>query len=587
MPKLPSLPGVYKFKDKEGKLIYVGKAKNLKKRVSSYFNRDLGTNKTTVMVRTASSLEFMIVNSEHDALLLENNLIKEFQPRYNVNLKDGKTYPFICIKKERFPRIFFTRKLIKDGSEYFGPYTSVNRASVLLDTIKQLFPLRTCNLFLAQKNIEQKKFKVCLEYHIGNCKGPCENLQSEEDYNSTIQQIRNLLKGHLKPVSDYLNAEMKKLSENYEFEKANLFKQKLEMLENYQHTSTVVNPSLSNIDVFAFVEDEKTAFVNYMKVVNGSIIQSKTIELHKKIEEEKTEMLQFAVNELRQQFSSASEEIIVPFFIPAPDEKIKITVPVRGDKKKLLELAEKNVAFYKLNLSLHSGNKQTPQERIMKQLQEDFRLKELPTHIECFDNSNFQGSFPVASMVVFKNAKPSKKDYRHFNIKTVEGPNDFASMEEIVYRRYKRLTEENQSLPQLVIIDGGKGQLGAAMNSIDKLGLRGKMAIAGIAKRLEEIYFPDDSLPLYINKKSEGLKVIQQIRNEAHRFAITFHREKRSKGTIKTGLEEINGVGKSTADKLLKHFRSVEKIKSASIEELISVIGKSRAEKVKLAFDTK
>ncbi len=583
---LPSEPGVYKFRDREGKLIYVGKAKNIKKRVSSYFNREHEVNKTTVMVKTAVSLEFTIVDSEQDALLLENNLIKAFLPRYNVLLKDGKTYPFICIKKENFPRVFYTRKLIKDGSEYFGPYTSMGRVHVLLETIKMLFQLRTCSLSLVPKNIEKKKFKVCLEYHIGNCKGPCEALQTEDDYNQTIQQIRNLLKGHLKPVNDFLTDEMQVLSENYEFEKANLIKQKLDLLKDYQSNSTVVNADINNVDVFAFVEDETTAFVNYMKVVNGSVIQTKTIELHKKIEEEKEDLLQLAITELREQFASESNEIIVPFLIPTPSEKIKITVPQIGDKKKLLELAEKNVSYYKLNLALNAPAKTSPSERILKQLKEDFRLKDTPFHIECFDNSNFQGSYPVASMVVFKNAKASKKDYRQFNIKTVEGPDDFSSMEEIVFRRYKRMIDENQTLPQLVIIDGGKGQLSAAVTSIEKLGLKGKMAICGIAKRLEEIYFPDDSLPLYINKKSESLKLIQQIRNEAHRFAITFHRNKRSKGAIKTGLSDISGVGKATAEKLLKHFHSIEKIKHADTKEIISLVGKSKASKVHAYFNS-
>jgi len=584
---LPSEPGVYKFRDREGKLLYVGKAKNIKKRVSSYFNREHEVNKTTVMVKTAVSLEFTIVNSEQDALLLENNLIKAFLPRYNVLLKDGKTYPFICIKKENFPRVFYTRKLIKDGSEYFGPYTSMGRVHVLLETIKMLFQLRTCSLSLVPKNIEKKKFKVCLEYHIGNCKGPCEALQTEDDYNQTIHQIRNLLKGHLKPVNDFLSDEMKVLSENYEFEKANLIKQKLDLLKDYQSNSTVVNADINNVDVFAFVEDETTAFVNYMKVVNGSVIQTKTIELHKKIEEEKEDLLQLAITELREQFASESNEIIVPFLLPSPSEKIKITVPQIGDKKKLLELAEKNVSYYKLNLALNAPAKTSPSERILKQLKEDFRLKDTPFHIECFDNSNFQGSYPVASMVVFKNAKVSKKDYRQFNIKTVEGPDDFSSMEEIVFRRYKRMIDENQTLPQLVIIDGGKGQLSAAVTSIEKLGLKGKMAICGIAKRLEEIYFPDDSLPLYINKKSESLKLIQQIRNEAHRFAITFHRNKRSKGAINSGLSDISGVGKATSEKLLKHFHSIEKIKHADIKEIISLVGKSKASKVQAYFNSK
>ncbi len=605
LPALPNLPGVYKFIDSEGKLIYVGKAKNIRKRVSSYFNRSNNTGKTEAMVKVAARVEFTIVNSEQDALLLENNLIKNFQPRYNVNLKDGKSYPYICIKKERFPRVFLTRRFIRDGSEYYGPYTSVKRVETILEYIRGLFPLRNCNLNLSEKNIANKKFKVCLEYHLGNCKGPCEGLQSEEDYNNSIQQIRNILKGDLKVVIDTLKTSMNEYASLLQFEQAEALRKKIDMLREYQSHSTVVNPKISNVDVFAFTDGEKTAFVNYMKLVNGSVIQTKTIELHKKIEEQKEDLLSLAVNQLRSEFNSQSDEIIVPFKISPPDEKIRITIPSKGDKRKLLELAEKNVSYYKLNLATYSsGRTLSSAERILKQLQEDLRMKELPTRIECFDNSNFQGSYPVASMVVFKNAKPSKKDYRHFNIKTVEGPNDFASMEEIIYRRYKKFgTEENieqeypkhsnnnsvssaeieeneDTLPQLIIIDGGKGQLSSAVKILEQLGLLGKVTVVGIAKRLEEIYFPDDSLPLYINKKSESLKLIQRIRDEAHRFAITFHRKKREKGTLKSELTDINGIGSATSEKLLRHFRSMEKIRNATGDEIAEVIGKAKAEKV-------
>lgn len=585
LPVLPNLPGVYKFIDSEDKLIYVGKAKNLRKRVSSYFNRSNSTGKTEVMVNTAVRLEFTIVNSEQDALLLENSLIKNFQPRYNVNLKDGKSYPYICIKKERFPRVFLTRKFIRDGSEYYGPYTSVKKVETILEYIRGLFPLRNCNLNLSEKNIANNKFKVCLEYHLGNCKGPCEGFQSEEDYNHSIQQIRNILKGDLKTVIDTLKSSMDEYADLLQFEQAETIRKKIDLLREYQSHSTVVNPKINNVDVFAFTDGVKTAFVNYMKLVNGSVIQTKTIELHKKIEEQKEDLLSLAVNQLRTEFNSQSDEIIVPFNISAPEEKIKVTVPSKGDKRKLLELAEKNVTYYQLNLATYRSEKPlTSSERILKQLQDDFRMKELPSHIECFDNSNFQGSYPVASMVVFKNAKPSKKDYRHFNIKTVEGPNDFASMEEIIYRRYRKFgvekidEEENkETLPQLIIIDGGKGQLSSAVKSLEKLGLVGKVTVAGIAKRLEEIYFPDDSLPLYINKKSESLKLIQRIRDEAHRFAITFHRKKREKGTLKSGLTAIHGIGNTTSEKLLRHFHSVEKIRAATKDEIIEVVGRKKA----------
>jgi excinuclease ABC subunit C len=579
---LPDMPGVYRFIDEHDALLYVGKAKNLKKRVTSYFIKNHQNFKTAVMVRNAHRIEYTVVETEQDALLLENTLIKNFQPRYNINLKDDKSYPFICIRNENFPRVFLTRSLEKDGSEYFGPYTSVVRVSGILDFIKKMYPLRTCNLNLTEKNISAGKFKVCLEFHIGNCKGPCQARQSKEDYDNSITQIRHILKGNLSEVIQNLKHQMQDLATGYRFEEAAILKKKLQAMQDYQSKSLVVHPTLTNIDVFSFREEEKNAFVNYMRIINGAVIQARTVEIIRKIEEEKEDVLVYVINELRSQMGSNSSEIIVPFNIEFPDKEILITVPSRGDKKKLLELSEKNLSYYLLARERErAGNqRESPALRILTQLKKDFRLTDLPTHIECFDNSNFQGAFPVASMVVFKNAKPSKKDYRHFNIKTVEGPNDFASMEEIVYRRYKRALEEQQTLPQLIMIDGGKGQLTAAMNSLEKLNLVGRIAIAGIAKRLEEIYFPGDPLPLYIDKKSPSLRLVQQIRDEAHRFAITFHRSKRDKATLHTELLDIKGISEKTAGKLLQLFRSVEKIKSLDKEELSKAIGNSKASKV-------
>ncbi|MBK9731844.1 MAG: excinuclease ABC subunit C [Chitinophagaceae bacterium] len=587
-PHLPDDPGVYRFIDEGGVMIYVGKAKNLKKRVTSYFVKNHAQFKTSVMVRHARRIEFTIVESEQDALLLENTLIKNYQPRYNINLKDDKTYPFICIKNENFPRVFLTRTLERDGSEYFGPYTSVVRVSGILDFIKKMYPLRTCNLNLSEKNIVAQKFKVCLEFHIGNCKGPCEARQSKESYDHSIAQIRHILKGNLGEVIQNLKQEMHDLAVNYRYEEAELLKKKLLALQDYQSKSLVVHPTITNVDVFSFKEDEKNAYVNCMRIVNGSVIQTRTLEINKKIEEEKEELLVFVIHELRSQLQSNSKEIIVPFKIEFPYQEITVTVPSRGDKKKLLELSQKNLSYYLLaKMKDNFENKrETSAQRILSQLQKDFRLTELPVHIECFDNSNFQGAFPVASTVVFKNGKPSKKDYRHYNIKTVEGPNDFASMEEIVYRRYKRLLEENQSLPQLIMIDGGKGQLGAAMNSLEKLNLVGRVAIAGIAKRLEEIYFPGDPLPLYVDKKSPSLRLIQQLRDEAHRFAITFHRSKRDKATLRSELTAIKGISDKTSEKLLQHFHSVEKIKLGSDEELEQVIGKAKTKILRDYFNT-
>lgn len=581
---IPRNPGIYKFINKEDEILYVGKAKVLRNRVSSYFNAAGQIyNKTRVMVKNAHRIEFIIVDSEQDALLLENTLIKKHQPRYNVSLKDGKSYSYLCIRNERFPRVYFTRTVIKDGSLYFGPYTSKWRMKMIMEMVRKIFPLRTCNYALTEDNIRKGKFKVCLEYHIKNCQGPCEGLESEESYNSKIEQIKNILRGHFGAVKHYLHERMQSHVEQLEFEQAQLIKEKLELFEDYQSKSTVVSATVQDVDVFTIAMDETEAFVNYLKVVNGMLINTYTLELEKNLDDDANTLLTYAVEQLRDRFQSIAPEILVPFKIPSSDENIKITIPQRGDKKRLLDLSEKNVNYFLLQNKKEKASRQpreTPAERILKTLQSDLQLSELPVHIECFDNSNMQGSNPVAACVVFKNAKPAKRDYRHFNIKTVVGPDDFASMEEIVYRRYKRMQDENTPLPQLVIIDGGKGQLSSAMNSIEKLGLVGKMTVVGIAKRLEEIFFPGDSIPLYINKKSESLKLIQQARNEAHRFAITFHRNQRSKNFIQTELSLIPGLGEKTIEKLLKAFKSVPNIKKASEEEIIKVAGKSMAKKL-------
>ncbi|MBL0327824.1 MAG: excinuclease ABC subunit UvrC [Bacteroidetes bacterium] len=577
---LPDNPGVYQYYDAEGKIIYVGKAKNLKKRVSSYFNKDQSENgKTQILVKKIVDIKFIIVDTELDALLLENNLIKKYQPRYNVLLKDDKTYPWICIKNERFPRVFTTRNIVKDGSVYFGPYASVKVMHTVLDLIKQLFKLRNCNLNLTEENIQAKKFKVCLEYHIGNCKAPCIANETEEEYNQTIANIKEIIKGNINSASKHLKSILQTHVEKLEFEKAHIIKEKIDALEKFQSKSTVVSPTITNVDVFSITSDEKNAYVNFLKVVNGSIIQGHTIELKKKLDESDQELLALSIVELRERFHSDAKEVIVPFEIETEFPGIEFTVPQRGDKKHLLELSERNVNYYKREKikqeSLIDPERHT--KRILEQMKKDLRLTEEPRHIECFDNSNFQGAYPVAAMTVFKDCKPSKKDYRHFNIKTVEGPDDFASMEEIIYRRYKRVQEENQSMPQLIVIDGGKGQLSSALESLDKLGLRGKVAIIGIAKKLEEIYFPGDSIPLYLDKRSESLKIIQQIRDEAHRFGITHHRSKRDKGTLKTELTEIKGISDTTAQKLLSHFKSVKKVKEATEVELAEIAGKAKA----------
>ncbi len=582
-PDLPEQPGIYKFLNKEGTVIYVGKAKNLKRRVASYFTKKHERGKTRILVSKIHEVQLTIVETEQDALLLENAMIKKLQPRYNIQLKDDKTYPYICIKKERFPRVFMTRQVIKDGSTYLGPFTSVYQVKTILEALKQIFPLRTCNLKLSEKNIKEKRFKVCLEYHIGNCLGPCEALQTEEDYNKNIAQLKSILKGNCTTVLQFLKEKMNEHSEKFEFEKAQEYKNKIKVLQNYQSKSTIVNININNVDVFAISSAKNHAFVSYFKVINGTIIQAKILELTKNLEETEEELLAFAMIELRQQVDSNSEEIILPFELDFPNKKIKLTVPLIGEKRKLLKLAQKNADYYKKQKEVKASLHKTAQERnfeILKQMQQDFRLKELPRHIECFDNSNFQGSNPVASMVLFRDGKPSNKEYRHFKIKTVEGPNDFASMTEVVHRRYKRLLEEEQPLPQLIIVDGGKGQLNAGLKALEELNLKGKVAIIGIAKRLEEIYVPDDPLPLYIDKRSPTLKLTQQLRNEAHRFAISFHRKLRSKNQLKSEFEKVPGIGPTTVQKLLVHFKSPQKIKSANLQELMEVIDKKKAEAI-------
>lgn len=578
---LPDNPGVYQYYDKDDRILYVGKAKNLRKRVSSYFNKLHESGRTNVMVRKIVSIKHIVVPTETDALLLENNLIKKLQPRYNILLKDDKTYPWICIKREPFSRIFTTRNMIKDGSEYFGPYTSFKTVHTLLDLIKELYQLRTCNYDLTRENINSGKYKVCLEYHIGNCKGPCEGHQALEDYQNNIDAIREILKGNFKEsLKDFRNL-MKNLASEMKFEEAQKIKDKIDVLENYQSRSTIVNPRISNVDVFSITSDESMGYVNFLQISHGSIIRSHTLEMKKKLEETDEELLELAVVELRERFRLLSKEIIVPFKIDL-GENIKVTVPQLGDKKQLLDLSLRNAKFYRMDqlkqLQIVDPDRHT--NRIMAQMQKDLRLSVEPRHIECFDNSNIQGTNPVAACVVFKDGKPSKKDYRHFNIKTVEGPNDFASMEEVVYRRYKRLLDEEQPLPQLIIIDGGKGQLSSALKSLDDLGLRGKIAIIGIAKRLEELFYPGDSVPLYLDKKSETLKVIQQLRNEAHRFGITHHRDKRSKSALTTSVESIPGIGEKTMITLIKHFKSVKRLSQATEKEISDVVGISKAKKI-------
>lgn len=584
---LPGQPGVYLFYDAQDNIIYIGKAKNLQKRVSSYFGKKkYDSFKVKVLVDRIVDLKFIEVPSESDALLLENILIKKHQPRYNILLKDDKTFPWICIKNENFPRVFSTRTVVNDGSEYFGPYTSAYAVKVLLGLVRQLYPLRTCKHALTDENIKQKKFKVCLEYHIGNCKGACENLESSSEYDTSISQIKQIIKGNLNEVIRYLKKEMRNHADAFRFEEAMHFKEKIEILDRYQAKSTIVNPTIHNVDVFSIVSDEKEAFVNFLKVVKGAVVQAHTVEVKKKLDEPDLDLLAFVIADLRSRIDSSSREIIVPFDMKSLFPNNKITVPIRGDKKKLLDLSERNAKSYSLEKRkrISALKNQTSGERILKTLQTDLRLQEPPVHIECFDNSNIQGKHPVAACVVFKNAKPAKREYRHYNIKGVSGADDFASMEEVVLRRYRRLMDEQQKLPQLIVVDGGKGQLSAALKSLDLLGLRGKIAIIGIAKKLEEIYFPGDPVPLYIDKNSESLKIIQQLRNEAHRFGITFHRLKRSGDFIQSALDEIPGIGSKTVEKLYIRFKSMEGIRTATTEALEDEIGMERAKRIKEYF---
>lgn len=579
---IPTQPGIYKYYDEKNELLYVGKAKHLRKRVSSYFSKTFTTYKTLELVQRIHHIEFTIVNNEQDAFLLENTLIKEFQPRFNISLKDGKTYPYIVIKNERFPRVFFTRRKINDGSQYLGPYTSVEKVRELLDFIKQTIRLRTCKLNLSESNIKKGKFKVCLEYHLGNCKGSCEGLQTVENYNEELQQLVNLLKGNLSPVMQHFKREMQEHVRKMEFEKAAFYKTKIEHLKNYQARSTVVNTRIGTVDVFSILEDGNIAYVNYLAINAGTIVQTKTIMLEKKLEETAAEVLAFAAAQIRNNLGSSAREIIVPVNIEFPEQDITITIPKTGDKKKLLDLSEKNVNFFREELKrkkMLNLEEKTADEKmkVLKQLQKDLQLPALPLHIECFDNSNFQGSFPVSAVVCFKNGQPSKADYRRFKVKTVTGINDFASMAEVVYRRYKRLLNENLPLPQLVIIDGGKGQLSAAMQSIISLNMPGTTTVIGLAKNEEEIFFPGDTQSVKLPWDSESLKLIRRIRDEVHNYGITFHRNLRSKGTFTNELEQIKGIGKATADLLLKEFKSVKNIKTKQGDEIAAVIGKAKA----------
>lgn len=586
LKSLPTGPGVYQFYDTNDVILYVGKAKNLKKRVTSYFTKNHEYGKTRVMVKKIDTIKHIVVSTESDALLLENNLIKEYRPRYNVLLKDDKSYPWICLKNERFPRLFPTRRVVKDGSEYYGPYTSMKTVRTLLDLIKSVYPLRTCKYDLSKEKIQSGKYKVCLEYHLGNCKGPCEDLQSNEEYDRQIADIRDIVKGNFRSSLLYFKGQMKQLADEMRFEEAQQIKEKIDILENYQVKSTVVNPKISNVDVFSIISDEAFAYVNFLQLSHGSIVRSHTMELKKKLSEKDEELLQLAIVEIRQRFNSQSKEIYLPFRVSVP-QGLLVSIPKLGDKKRILEMSERNAKFFRQErfnqIRIIDPDRHT--NRIMGQMKKDLRLSSEPRHVECFDNSNIQGTHPVAACVVFRDGKPSKKEYRHYNIKTVVGPDDFASMEEVVFRRYKRLLEEEIPLPQLIVIDGGKGQLSSALKSLDMLGLRGKIAIIGIAKRLEEIYFPEDPIPLYLDKKSESLKIIQQLRNEAHRFGITLHRNKRSKSAISSELEEIDGVGEKTAKELLKRFKSVKRIKEATIENLKEVVGDSKAKLIYGSFN--
>ena len=592
LKRIPHKPGVYQYFDRDDVLIYVGKAKNLKNRVSSYFvNENQLNSKTKVLVRKIQRIAFTIVDTEIDAWLLENNLIKKHKPRYNVMLKDDKTYPWIVIKNEPFPRVFWTRKYIKDGSKYFGPYASVGMMHVVLDTIRELFPLRSCALNLSSDNIAKGKYKICLEYQIGNCKGPCEGLQNREDYDQNLEDIKDILNGKISIVINKIKDQINQAIVQLNFEEAHLLKTKLDKLDNYQSKSTVVSSSITNVDIFSIASDESYAFVNFLKVMNGVVIQTQTLEMKKRLDETDADLLAIAIPEIRNRYKSVSREIIVPFDLEVDGlaQEVKLIVPKLGDKRKLLDLSLKNVAYFKKERLLHYEklNPEVKVERLLMQMKKDLRLNTLPRHIECFDNSNIQGNFPVSAIVVFKDGKPSKKDYRHFNVKTVEGPNDFATMEEAVYRRYKRVLDEGGDLPQLIVIDGGKGQLGAALKSLRLLGIEKQLTVIGIAKRLEELFYPGDQYPLYLDKKSETLKVIQHLRDEAHRFGITFHRNQRSRKTFVSDLDNIPGIGKVTVEKLLTEFKSVKRIKSLSDEELKKVLNLKQVKALREYFGDK
>jgi len=585
---LPEKPGIYQYFDAGGTIIYVGKAKNLKKRVSSYFNKTQDNGKTVMLVKRIADIQYMVVDTELDALLLENNLIKKYQPKYNIQLKDDKTYPWICIKKEPFPRVFSTRNVIRDGSNYYGPYPNVKVMQTLLSLIKELYPLRNCAYDLAANKIEEKRYKVCLEYHLGNCLAPCIGHESKAHYDEKIAQIESLVKGNITSVMQFLKDKMVQHASNHEYELAQEMKLKLQTLENYKAKSTIVSPSIHEVDVCTLLDEPDSAFVNYLCIHNGSIIHAYTAEVKKKLNETREEVLSYVLPELRERFSSVSKEVLLDEKLDLKLEGIQFSVPQRGDKKHLVELSLRNAKFYRLEKTKQEKivDPERHTKRILEQIKTDFRLTELPVHMECFDNSNIQGTNPVSACVVFKNGKPSKADYRHFNVKTVEGPDDFASMEEAVYRRYRRLLEEGQSLPQMIIIDGGKGQLSAALKALEQLDLRGKVAIVGIAKRLEEIFFPGDSLPIYIDKRSESLKVVQFMRNEAHRFGITHHRNRRSKGALTSELTSIAGIGPKTQEDLMKAFKTVSAIKGASMDSLVSVIGAAKAKIVHSYFST-
>lgn len=574
---MPGKPGVYQYFDNKENLIYVGKAKNLKKRVSSYFT---GTNygKTKMLVSKIAEIKHIIVDSESDALLLENNLIKKYQPRYNIMLKDDKTFPWICIKNEPFPRVFSTRNIIYDGSDYFGPYTTGGMIKTLLELLKKLYPLRTCSYKLTPENIKKRKIKVCLEYHLGNCKGPCEGLQSEEKYEKLIKQVKNILKGNIQEVIGYLKNLMNEYATGLKYEEADIIKEKIKILEKYRSRSTIVSLRIKEVDVFSIIENKNRAYVNYLKVIKGAVIQSHTVEIRKKLDETKEEILSIVIIDIMHRFGSKAKELILPFQPDTELKDLKITVPIRGDKKKLLDLSNRNAWYYRSGVQklLEGSKKSVRQEKKLEQLQKDLRLKILPVHIECFDNSNIQGTNPVAACVVFKSGIPLKREYRHYNIKTVQGANDYASMGEVVYRRYNRLLNEKKSLPQLVIIDGGKGQLNAAVESLDKLNIRKEITIIGIAKRLEEIFFPSDPVPLYLDKNSYSLKIIQNLRNEAHRFGISFHRQKRSIKFLGSEIDQIKGIGKETMKKLFQKFKSIDRIKKTDSEELRKIIGKAK-----------